>query len=226
MNPFSTRCITTAALCAGLAISAISPALAKQPKASGFEPTLPDAAATLPPTSGSIFNVNTGYAALYEGQRARAVGDLLTILLIESTTTAKTVGSKSQKSGGASIITPSAGPLSINPDALKASSQSSFNGNGNAAQTNSLSGSISVTIAEVRSNGTALVRGEKQMLLSQGREWIQFSGIVRLRDIDMNNRIASSLIADAHIEYSGRGALHRASKQGWLGRFFNIISPF
>jgi flagellar L-ring protein FlgH len=83
-----------------------------------------------------------------------------------------------------------------------------------------------VTIAEVRPNGTALVRGEKQMLLSQGDEWIQVSGIVRLIDIDQNNAIPSSRVADARIEYSGKGALQRVSRQGWLGQFFNMISPF
>ena len=75
---------------------------------------------------------------------------------------------------------------------------------------------LSVTIAEVRANGTALVRGEKRMMLSQGHEWIQFSGIVRLADIDQNNRIASTRVADARIEYAGKGALQRASRQGWL----------
>jgi flagellar L-ring protein precursor FlgH len=64
------------------------------------------------------------------------------------------------------------------------------------------------------------------MLVSQGDEWIQVSGIVRLADIDQDNNVLSSKVADARIEYTGKGALQRASKQGWLGRFFNIISPF
>ena len=64
------------------------------------------------------------------------------------------------------------------------------------------------------------------MMLSLGYEWVRFSGIVRLADIDEDNRIASTRVADARIEYSGRGALQRASRQGWFGRFFNMISPF
>src|SRR5690606_17350611 len=174
-----------------------------------------------------IFNVSAGYAALHEGARARAVGDPVTILLVESITASKAVSSKSQKGGGASITPPTAGPLDfLNPDALKMSSNSTFNGQGNAGQTSALSSTLSVTIAEVRPNGTALLRGEKRMLLSQGDEWVQFSGIVRLIDIDQDNRVPSSKVADAHIEYSGKGALQRASRQGWLGRFFNMISPF
>ena len=64
------------------------------------------------------------------------------------------------------------------------------------------------------------------MLLSQGDEWIRFSGVIRLTDIDQDNTLPSSRVADAHIEYSGKGALQRASKQGWLSRLFNLVSPF
>ena len=122
---------------------------------------------------------------------------------------------------------PTAGPLSfLNPDALKMGSASSFNGQGNAGQKSTLDATLSVTIAEVRANGTALLRGEKRMHLSQGDEWVRFSGIVRLADIDEDNTVSSSRVADAHIAYAGRGALQRASRPGWLSRFFNVISPF
>lgn len=206
------------------------PAIAKKPpKPSGFEPTLPVAPTETPDAAatGGIFSVATGYAPLYRGNRATRVGDPLTILLVESTTASKSVSSKSSKDGGASITPPTEGLLSfLNPNALKASSSSSFNGSGSAAQTSSLSSTLSVTIAEVRANGTALVKGEKQMLVSQGDEWVRFSGIVRLADIDADNTIASSRVADAHAEYSGKGSLQRAARQGWLGKFFNAISPF
>lgn len=205
---------------------AATPALAKRhPHVSGFEATMP-AMPQPHPADGSIFNVSAGYAPLYGGTRAFAVGDPLTVLLVESTTTSKTVAAKNSRTGGVSITPPTAGPFAIDPNALKASNDSSFNGQGNAAQTNSLAGSLSVTIAEVRPNGTALIRGEKRMKLSQGDEWIQISGIVRLSDIDPNNTITSTRVADAHIEYSGKGALQQASRQGWLGQFFNIIAPF
>ena len=151
---------------------ASSPAIAKkrQPDA-GFEVTLP-APAPAPasrPADGSIFSASS-YAPLFAGTRARAVGDALTILLVESTTAAKTVGSKSAKTGGASLTPPKAGPFAFNPDAASASSNSNFAGSGNASQTSSLSSTLSVTIAEVRPNGTALVRGQKRMLISQGNE--------------------------------------------------------
>lgn len=213
-----------AALCA-LAFSSTA-CSATKPKP-GFEATLPPAPAAPRVADGAIFSAAVGYAPLIDGHRARAVGDPITIVLVESTTTAKSAGSKTGREGGFSITPPTAGPLSfLDPNALKASGQSSFKGQGNASQTSSLAGEVSVTIAEVRPNGTALVRGEKRMLLSQGQEWIQFSGIVRLADLDGDNRVASSRVADARIEYAGNGAVSRASREGWLSKFFNAISPF
>ena len=204
-----------------------TPVAAKSKPPVGFEATLPVAPPAPRAADGAIFNASAGYAPLIQGHRARAVGDPVTILLVESTTTSKSAGSKTQRGGNASITPPTAGPLSfLNPDALKAGSQSSFKGEGNASQTSSLSGELAVTIAEVRPNGTALVRGEKRLLLSQGQEWIQFSGIVRLADLDADSRVLSSRIADARIEYAGNGSVQRASREGWLSKFFSMISPF
>ena len=216
------------ALSAGaLALSA--PGNAAKPRA-GFEAALPVAPVptTVRPATGAIFDAGLGYASLVQGTLARRVGDPLTILLDENTTTAKSAGSKTSRNGGFSLTPPSAGPLSfLNPDALKASGQSSFKGDGTATQTSSFSGTVGVTIAEVRPNGTALVKGEKRLLLSQGQEWIQFSGIVRLADIDaQTNSVRSSQVADARMEYAGNGSIQRAGREGWLSRFFNMITPF
>jgi flagellar L-ring protein precursor FlgH len=200
---------------------------AKKPP-EGFAPALPPVAAPPPAIAdGAIFHVGTGFAALVEGNRARRVGDPITVLLVESTSTSKTAGTKTQKTGDFGVTPPTTGPLSfIKPTSLKASGGSSFNGTGNTTQTSSLSGSVAVTIAEVRANGTVLVKGEKRLLLSQGQEWVQFSGIVRLADLDEQSRISSAQIADARIEYTGNGSVNRAAKEGWLSKFFNIVSPF
>lgn len=223
------RAIVSGTLAIGAIAFLTDTANATKPKP-GFEPTLPQGAATAAqalPTAGSIFNVSAGYTGFVEGRRAHSVGDLVTVVLIENLTSAKTAVARTQKQGQFSVAPPTAGPLSfLNPNALNASGGSSFNGQGNALQTSTLAGDVAVTIAEVRGNGTALVRGEKRMMLSQGQEWVQFSGIVRLGDIDQENRILSTQIADARVEYAGNGSVGRASREGWLSKFFNAISPF
>jgi len=178
-------------------------------------------------TEGAIFSADGGYAPLHIGHRARAVGDPITILLLETTRTSKSASSQTDRAGGFSLTPPTSGPLSFfSPSDVAMSGGANFKGKGNAAQENSLTGTVSVTIAEVYTNGTALVRGQKLLELSQGEEWIQFSGIVRLVDLDTENRILSTRVADARIIYSGKGAVQRASREGWLSRFFNMISPF
>lgn len=212
----------------GLALPLASCAGSGQP-AAGFQAVLPPApsARKIAASDGAIFRINEGFSGYHEGTRARKIGDALTILLFESTSTAKSATGGTNRSGSAAITPPSAGPLSfLNPGALNAGASGSFSGKGNAGQTSSLRGVVAVTIAEVRPNGTALVHGEKLMTLSQGREWVQFSGIIRLADIDVDNRVLSSQVADSRIIYSGEGAVQQASRPGWLSEFFSAVSPF
>ena len=197
----------------------------------GFAAPPPPVAATVPvpvaAASGSIFQAGQGYSGLVTGTRARALGDMVTIVLVENTTTSKSTTGQTNRDGSLGITPPSTGPLSfLDPNSLNPAAQGSFSGNGAAAQQSRLNGTVAVTIAQLHPNGTAEVVGEKHMSLSQGKEWVQFSGRIRLIDIDANNRIASSQVANARIIYTGNGAVQQASKPGWLSRFFNFVSPF
>jgi flagellar L-ring protein precursor FlgH len=178
-------------------------------------------------TAGAIFQAGSGYSGLVTGTRARQLGDMVTIILTEATTTSKSTAGATKRSGSFGITPPTAGPLNfLDPEALKAAAEGSFSGGGNAAQQSRLNGAVAVTIAAIYPNGTAEVLGEKQMMFSQGDEWVQFAGRIRLIDIDADNRLASSQVANARIIYSGKGAVQQASRPGWLSRFFNMISPF
>lgn len=194
----------------------------------GFSAALPPPPAPMQPAvaDGAIYQAAAGYAPLYYGQRASRVGDLVTVVLLERTQTSKSASSATDRDGGISILPPNMGPFSFDPGNLNSSGSSSFNGGGDAAQSSSLRGEITVTIAEIRPNGTALIRGEKLMQFSQGEEWIQLSGIVRLADISSENRVPSPRVADAHITYGGSGDVQRSSRQGWLMKFFNLVTPF
>ena len=229
-KPLGLRLLACLLVPPGIVLAAIMPAAQAHGRparpAEGFAPALPAAPVTRA-ADGAIFNVAAGYTGLVEGRRAHAVGDPLTIILTEQLSTSKSAAAKTQKTGAFNVVPPTAGPLSfLDPNALKASGGSSFNGQGNASQTSTLGGEVSVTIAEVRANGTALVIGEKRLLLSQGQEWVQVSGIVRLGDIDADNRVRSTQVADARVTYTGNGSIGRASREGWLSKFFNMITPF
>lgn len=176
---------------------------------------------------GAIFHAAAGYAPLTSGARASQIGDILTILLVEKTQAVKSNSANTDRSGSLSLTPPITGPLSfLKKTSIDASGGSKFDGKGNAQQSNQLNGEISVTVAAVYPNGTMLVHGEKLLTLNRGDEHIRISGLVRTADIDIDNRVLSTRVADARITYAGTGEIARASRQGWLSHFFSILSPF
>ena len=189
-----------------------------------FAAAIPVPSAPLP-GNGSIFQGS--YVPLTSGGRAGQVGDIVTIQLVERTAATKSNAAGTQRDGNIGLTPPATGPLSLfNPSDIAMGGGQQFKGKGDASQSNALSGEVSVTIAAVYPNGTMLVRGEKQLTLNRGDERVQISGIIRAMDISPDNRILSTRVADANIRYVGKGEIARASKQGWLQRFFAIVSPF
>jgi flagellar L-ring protein precursor FlgH len=201
-------------------------ALAKDKVApDAFAVAMPVDPAPPPTPNGAIFQ--GGYTPLTSGGRAGRVGDIVTIQLVERTAATKSNSATTQRGGSIGLTPPSTGPLSLfSPSDIGAGGDQQFKGKGDAAQSNALSGEISVTVAEVYPNGMMLVRGEKLLTLNRGDERVQISGLVRPIDIGPDNRVLSTRVANATIRYVGKGEIARASKQGWLQRFFSIISPF
>ncbi|HZV17664.1 MAG TPA: flagellar basal body L-ring protein FlgH [Sphingobium sp.] len=178
--------------------------------------------------NGAIFQPAAGFSALTSGARAASVGDIITILLVERTQASKSTSANADRSGSIGLTPPTTGPFSklFSASDVGASGTQGFKGKGDAAQSNALSGEITVTVAKVLGNGTMLVRGQKQLTLNRGDEYVQISGLVRQADVGPDNRVLSTRVADARITYTGKGEIARASRQGWLSRFFSQISPF
>jgi len=181
-----------------------------------------------PPEAGAIYNP-AGSFDLFMDLRARAVGDILTILLVERTNASKE--SSTSTARGSSVDTGfpviAGRPVTANGIPIlnnEMSSDTTFDGQADSSQSNRLDGSITVTVAERLANGNLLVRGEKLITINQGEEFIRLQGIVRPVDIGPENSVLSTQVADATITYSGRGNLAATNRPGWLTRFFN--SPF
>jgi flagellar L-ring protein precursor FlgH len=156
------------------------------------------------------------------------VGDIITIQLVESTQASKSNAANMGRDGSIGLTPPSTGPLSglIKSTDVASSGTQTFKGTGAASQSNSLNGEITVTVAKLFPNGNMLVRGQKALTLNRGDEFIQIAGIIRPADISNDNKVLSTRVADARITYSGKGEIARASRQGWLQRFFSMLSPF
>jgi len=190
------------------------------------EATLPAPQVAAPgAATGSLYSAAT-YTGLATDRRARRVGDLLTIRLVERTTARKSSSADSKRDGSTSLTLPDAVPFSYIPKGLlSGGSKQSFKGSGTAAQDNLLSGEISVTVARVLPGGVLAVAGEKRLTLNRGEEQVQLTGLVRGDDIGADNSVVSTRVADARIRYSGTGQIADQSRQGWLARFFAKVSP-
>lgn len=172
-----------------------------------------------PTTSGGLFR--SGYAgSLIGDKRAVRVGDILTVLLDESTQSSKSAGTSFGKTSSATIGIPTV--LGRTYDRLESSAEAErdFNGTARSSQQNTLSGAIAVTVHQVLPNGTLLIKGEKALRLNQGDEYIRLVGLVRMDDIDRRNQVSSQNVANARISYAGRGVLNDSNSAGWLTRFF------
>ncbi|GEK47999.1 flagellar basal body L-ring protein FlgH [Halomonas pacifica] len=188
--------------------------------------SIPDRPA--PVANGSIYQERRGYQPLFEDRRPRMVGDILTIVLDEEVSASKNARTNADRNGSASL------ELDTLPDALETlaeygfdlSGASDFDGGGGSQANNSFTGTITVSVLEVMNNGNLRVRGEKQIAINQGTEFIRFSGVVNPRTITAQNSVPSTQVADARIEYVGDGYINEAQHMGWLQRFFLNISPF
>jgi flagellar L-ring protein precursor FlgH len=106
------------------------------------------------------------------------------------------------------------------------SAEITSSGSGDIGQGASLKGEISVTVVDVLANGNLVVRGEKQMALSEGTEVIQVSGIIRPDDISRNNTVLSRRLTNAQFIYRGTGDIANASRAGWGTRALLNFWPF
>lgn len=190
-----------------------------------YAPTMPAAPLPAQENNGAIFQAVNGIA-LFEDVRAHRVGDILTVQLVEKTAASKQAATSTKKEQDINlgVNTLLGGPVSYNgvdPLSASVSAKRDFSGDGASSQSNTLTGNITVTIAQVLPNGNMIVRGEKVLTINQGDEFIRISGIVRPVDVSPDNTVLSTKIADAEIIYGGRGTLADSNRKGWLARFFD-----
>ena len=195
-----------------------------QPGDPFWAPVPPPAQAAPMVPNGSIYG-SARVSGMYEDRLAHQVGDVLTVVLSEKTQSKKSAGASMTKDASVDFNEASILGTAISAKNLSLLSdpefKRDFSGDADADQSNSLQGSISVTVAEVLPNGVLRIRGEKWMTLNQGDEFIRLTGLIRPQDIGLDNTVPSTKIADARIAYSGTGDFAGATRQGWLGRFFN-----
>jgi flagellar L-ring protein precursor FlgH len=184
-----------------------------------------------PEPTGGIYQTRPGYGyrPIFEDRRARQVGDTIIVTLNESTTASKkSSADASRATSSALTISPITGlpTLGLANASLTGTNTTKFAGAGDAAATNTFTGTITVTVIEVLSNGNMVVSGEKQIAVNQGTEFIRLAGIVNPANILSGNTVSSTQIADAKLEYKANGFVNDAQEMGWMQRAFLKVSPF
>ena len=220
---------TAAALAAGCA--SINP-----PPPVDVLPTTPPPIAALPrpagPASGSLFHA-ASYRPAFEDQRARLVGDMVTIEILESIDAKQDTKSNVNRNGdtkGSITALPLLAPSTVGKLAarsgLGAGYENTFNGSGNTASKNEFKSNITTLVTEVLPNGHLVITGEKQVGVNRSVDVLRFSGTIDPRRIAPGNTIDSQYVANVRVISRGMGEQAEAQAMGWLGRFFNTITPF
>ncbi len=183
------------------------------------------------PTDGAIFRTGSE-VRLFEDLKAGRIGDILTVRLVERTNASKNSQTSTAKTTAATLGNPEVlgrpvtrGGIPLFSGGLEG--ETTFDGQGASSQSNSLDGDITVTVVDRTPNGNLVIQGEKWLTINQGREFIRVTGVIRPNDIETDNSVRSTRIANAQIAYSAKGALADANRMGLIARFFNsILHPY
>ncbi len=158
---------------------------------------------------------------LFSDHRAMRVDDILTIIIVES---AKAGSESKTNTSKASDVEFNAGSSKlIPPMAFGASNSSKYDGKGATSRSGSLSATVTARVIKVLEGGNLVIEGSKTVEINQEKEIIKISGVVRPQDIQKNNIVYSTSIADAEITYTGKGTVNTASRPGFFTRVANWL---
>ncbi len=196
-----------------------------------FAPVQPVASDRTRLATGGIYNSRVSESWFGRGRNYQ-VGDVITVLLSESTQAKRSQDSKVSRDSSNDVVPKgvTSKTAGLAPGLLSGlkldGGKISNTGTGTANQLATLEGSVAVTVVEVLANGNLVLRGEKQLALSEGSEVIQVAGTIRPEDVAPNNTVQSRRLANAQITYRGTGDLAAASRAGWATSGLLKLWPF
>ncbi|MBI3408003.1 MAG: flagellar basal body L-ring protein FlgH [Planctomycetes bacterium] len=173
-------------------------------------------------------------AYLFTDTRARCVGDLLTIVVNESTEfegqeksekNKETATTAAYKFSGKSASDNVSRSFSANLDGSGVS-QRKFDGKANNTIDRKFMDRMTVTVVAVLPNGNLIIEGVRQIAIARERKVLTVTGIVRPLDVGPFNTVQSQVIANFTAVYTGRGPDTAYTGQGWWGRALNVLWPY
>lgn len=182
--------------------------------------------------SGSLWQASS--TGLAEDLKARRRGDIVTVVISEQASASKQASTGTSRGTSMSAGMPNLLGLEKTPvkgwvdlaNLLNASFTSKFDGAGSTSRAETLSATISTKVVDVLPNGNLMIEGRRNVKVNNEDQIIVLNGTIRSRDVNSDNTISSSLIADARINYSGKGIISDRQKPGWLMNVLDSVWPF
>jgi len=175
-------------------------------------------------SNGAIFQAGRDQR-LFENRTALRAGDIVTIVLEEQTGASKQASTTISRGSDVGVSAPNLFGREVsvagNPLSAAFGSDSSFDGNGGIDQQNQLSGMLTAVVLDVHPTGNLVVQGRKKLTINHGDEYITLTGLIRPDDVQPDNTVSSTRVANAQIAYTGTGALADSNQMGWASRIFN-----
>ena len=199
-------------------------------KTPGFDEQIP--APRLNYASGSLWQASS--TGLAEDLKARRRGDIITVVISEQASASKQASTGTKRASSMSAGMPKLLGLEKTPiknwadlaELLSVSFSSKFDGSGSTSRQETLQATISAKVVDVIPNGNLMIEGRRNVKVNNEDQIIVLTGTVRSRDVSSDNTVSSALIADARINYSGKGVLSDRQSPGWLMNVLDKVWPF
>ena len=199
------------------------------------EDSVPDPVIAQSTTLGSLWEEDNGRAYMFEDLRARRLGDIVIVKIVEQHSGSKSAQTTADRESsyeasllgsvfGLSSFFPT--DLSGNGVGVKASTENEFEGSGSTSRQDTLTGTIGARVIEVMPNGDLRIKGKREVTVNSEKQTMTLTGIIRRVDLDTENTVLSTAVAQAKIEYTGLGVIDDVQRPGWMVRIMNWISPF
>jgi flagellar L-ring protein precursor FlgH len=187
-----------------------------------------------PVPAQSLWREGAGGAHLFVDHRARAVNDIVTIVVVEQSTQSRSANTKTSKDTTRTAALNNFPGLDLpgrNAEAAKMlkfdlSGKAEHEGKGSIDRSDRLTAQIPARVVKVLDNGNLVIEGRRAVLVNDETQVATSSGVVRPQDITGGNTVLSSQIADAEVQIVGKGVLAEAQRPGILHRFLDWLGLF
>lgn len=179
---------------------------------------------------GSVWTDNAGWGDAFRDVKARRLGDLVTVQVVEATSAIQEATTESSRASEVSYnVNNLAGAekkVAELPNLISADRSSTFTGDAATSRRSTVSTSLTARVVEVFPNRNLLIEANREVLVNGERQLVTLRGVVRPTDISADNVVLSTRIAEMELEVDGRGLVADAQKPGWLFKVLNGIWPF